>query len=93
MDVPFIHKTPYNKTKSEKLIVMFKYTKRLISDIRFWCQECKIQSKENAELERIEEEAFSGIGHPMAGLGYYQTIKRNRAERKRTHEEQRSSIK
>ena len=29
---------------------MFKYTKRLISDIQFWCQELKIRAKENAEL-------------------------------------------
>ena len=35
---------------------MFKYTKRLLFDIRFWCQECKIRNKENAEFERIEEE-------------------------------------
>ena len=41
-----------------------------MAEIRFGCQECKIRSKENAELERIEDEAFSGIGHPMAGLGY-----------------------
>ena len=28
---------------------MFKYTKRLLSDIRFWYQEVKLRSKENAE--------------------------------------------
>lgn len=73
---------------------MFKYTKRLISDIRFWCREYKLRSKENAELERIIEDVENYGGHgSMAGFGYYQTIKRNRAERKRTHEEQRSSIK
>ena len=69
---------------------MFKYTKRLISYIRFWCQECKIRNKENAEFERIEEEEYR---HPMAGFGYYTTIKRNRAERKRLHTEQRAAIK
>ncbi len=69
---------------------MFKYTKRLLSDIRFWCREVKLRRKENAEFERIEEEAYSGLGHPMAGFGYYQTIKRNRAERKRLHEEERA---
>ena len=37
---------------------MFKYTKRLLSDICFWCQECKIRRKENAEWERIEDEDF-----------------------------------
>lgn len=68
---------------------MFKHTKRLLSDICFWCQECKIRSKENAEWERIEDEEWR---HPMAGFGYYQTIKRNRAERKRPHEEERAKI-
>lgn len=71
---------------------MFKYTKRLMADIRFWCQECKIRYKENAEFERIEDEAFSGIGHPMAGLGIYMTNKHNRAERKRLHEEQSNPV-
>ena len=68
---------------------MFKYTKRLICDIRFWCQELKLRSKENAEWERIEDEEWR---HPMAGFGYYQTIKRDRAERKRLHQEQRAAI-
>ena len=68
---------------------MFKYTKRLLSDIRFWCQECKIRSKENAEWERIEDEEWR---LPMAGFGLYTTIKRNRAERKRIHAEQRELI-
>lgn len=31
--------------------------------------------------------------HPMAGFACYTTIKRNRVERKRLHEEQRSIIK
>lgn len=69
---------------------MFKYTKRLISDIRFWCQELNLRSKENAEWERIEDEEWR---HPMAGFGYYQTIKHNRAKRKRLHAEQRDAIK
>ena len=68
---------------------MFKHTKRLLSDIRFWCQECKLRRLENAEWERIEDEEWR---HPMAGFGYYQTIKRNRAERKRLHEEERAKI-
>ncbi len=68
---------------------MFKYTKRLIFDIRFWSQECKLRRKEYAELERIEDEDWR---HPMAGFGYYQTIQRNRAERKRLHEEERAKI-
>ena len=71
---------------------MFKYTKRLLSDIRFWCQELKLRSKENAEWERIEDEAEGKFRHPMAGFAYYATIKRNRAERKRLHEEERAKI-
>ena len=69
---------------------MFKHTKRLLSDIRFWHTEIKLCRKENNEFERIEDEEWR---HPMAGFGYYTTIKRNRAERKRLHEEQRSIIK
>ena len=71
---------------------MFKYTKRLLSDIRFWHQELKLRSKENAEWERIEDEAEGEWRHPMAGFAYYQTIKHNRAERKRLHAEQRELI-
>ena len=68
---------------------MFKYTKRLLSDIRFWCQELKLRHRENDEWERIEDVEWR---HPMAGFGYYQTIKRDRAERKRLHQEQRAAI-
>ena len=68
---------------------MFKYAKRLMSDIRFWCREMKLRSSENAEWERIEDEEWR---HPMAGFGYYQTMKHNRAERKRLHAEQRAAI-
>lgn len=70
---------------------MFKYTKRLLSDIKFWRQEIKLRWKEDAEWERIEEE--SEYRHPMAGFAYYATLKRNRAERKRLHQEQRINIK
>lgn len=68
---------------------MFKYTKRLLSDIRFWCQECKLRRKEYAELERIENEEWH---HPMAGFAFYKDMERNRAERKRIHQEQRAAI-
>lgn len=68
---------------------MFKYTKRLISDIRFWCRECKLRKAENDELERIEDEEWR---HPMAGFGFYQTMRRNRAERKRLHEQERQAL-
>ena len=72
---------------------MFKYTKRLISDIRFWCREIKIRAKENAEYERIEDEAFAELRHPMAGFGYYQTMNHNRKERLQQHKEQLAAIK
>ena len=68
---------------------MFKYTKRLLSDICFWCQELKLRSKENAEWERIEDEEWR---HPMAGFAYYKEMQRNRAERKRLHKEQLAAI-
>lgn len=71
---------------------MFKYTKRLISDIQFWSRELKIRAKENAEWERIEDEAEGGFGHPMNGFVYYRTMNHNRAERKRIHKEQRNAI-
>lgn len=69
---------------------MFKYTKRLISDIRFWSQECKLRRKENEEFERIEDEEWR---HPMAGFTYYQTMNHNRKERLRLHKEKRALIK
>jgi len=69
---------------------MFKYTKRLMSDIRFWCQEYKLRRQEYAEMERFEEDEWR---HPMASLGFYRTMQHNRAERKRLHAEQRAAIK
>ena len=68
---------------------MFRHTKRLVSDIRFWCHELKLRIRENAELNRMEDEEWH---HPMAGFGYYRTIKYNRAERKRLHQKERDSI-
>ncbi len=72
---------------------MFKYTKRLISDIQFWSRELKIRAKENGEFERIEDEAYIGIRHPMTGFAYYQTMNHNRKERLRQHKEKRALIK
>ena len=71
---------------------MFKYTKRLISDIRFWCREIKLRREEDAELEKIEDEAAAEWHHPMEGFAYYRTTKHNRAERKRIHEEEITKI-
>ncbi len=72
---------------------MFKYTKRLISDIQFWSRELKIRAKENAEFERIDDEAYAELCHPMAGFAYYQTMNHNRKERLRQHKEKRALIK
>ena len=68
---------------------MFKYTKRLISDIRFWCREMKIRRTENAEWEQTEEEDWYSY---RSGHGYYKTILHNRAERKRRHEQEKRAI-
>lgn len=71
---------------------MFKYTKRLISDIRFWHKELKLRRKEYSELERIEDEAMGEFRHPMAGFAFYKEMQHNRAERKRLHQEERAAI-
>ena len=74
---------------------MFKYTKRLFSNIRFWCQELKLRSKENDELDRISDITFQeGYGghNTMAGFAYYKEMQHNRAERKRLHKEQLAAI-
>ena len=74
---------------------MFKYTKRLISDIQFWCREIKLRREEEAELDRISDITFQeGFGghETMAGFVYYQQMKRKRTERKRLHEEERDTI-
>ena len=74
---------------------MFKYTKRLIAEIRFWCQELKLRNKEDAELDRISDitfqEGYSGQ-NTMEGFHYYKEMQRNRAARKRLHEEQLTAI-
>ncbi len=74
---------------------MFKYTKRLLSDIRFWCQELKLRNHEDSELDRISDitlqEGYGGH-NTMAGFVYYKEMQRNRAERKRLHNEQLAAI-
>lgn len=69
---------------------MFKYTKRIMADIRFWRQEIKLRSKEDAELDRIFDITFQeGYGghNTMAGIAYYKEIQRKRSERMRLHKE------
>ena len=74
---------------------MFKHTKRLLSDIRFWCQELKLRSKEDAEFDRISDitlqEGYSGH-NTMEGFLYYKEMQRNRAARKRLHKEHLAAI-
>lgn len=72
---------------------MYKYIKRFIFDIRYWCQELKLRWKEDAEWEKIESEAEGGLCHHMAGFAFYATLKCNRAERKRFYKAQRATIK
>ncbi len=74
---------------------MFKYTKRLLSNIRFWCQELKLRNHEDSELDRISDITFQeGYGghNTMAGFFYYKEMQRNRAERKRLHKEALAAI-
>ena len=74
---------------------MFKYTKRLFFFFFFWCQEFKLRSKENDELDRISDITFQeGYGghNTMAGFAYYKEMQHNRAERKRLHKEQLAAI-
>lgn len=68
---------------------MFIYTKRLLSNIRFWCQEIKLRRKENAEWELVEDDEWR---HPMVGFGIYMTNKRNHEERKLLHKEELKAI-
>lgn len=74
---------------------MFRCTKRLLSDIRFWCQELKLRSKEDAELDRISDitlqEGYGGH-NTMEGFLYYKEMQRNRAARKRLHKEHLAAI-
>lgn len=72
---------------------MFKYIKRLLSDIKFWSTELKLRRKEYAELEKIEDGAMGELRHPMAGFAFYKDMQHNQAERKRLHLEQRAAIK
>mgnify|MGYP006872990431 CR=1 FL=1 len=75
---------------------MFKYTKKLLSDIRFWWREIKLRREEDAELDRLSDVTFQeGYGghNSIAGFGYYMTMQHNRKERKRLHKEELAAIK
>ena len=71
---------------------MFKYTKRLLLDIQFWCREIKLRSKENEELDCIENDALAELRHPMAGFAYFTQKKHEREERIRLHKEEIAAI-
>ncbi len=68
---------------------MFKYTKRLIANIKFYRNEWKLQDMEDQELQHIE----GYTGHTMSGFAYYQKVEKARIERKRLHQEFLKSIK
>ncbi|MBR1787481.1 MAG: hypothetical protein IJ756_10040 [Paludibacteraceae bacterium] len=74
---------------------MFKYTKRFISDIRFWLKEYKLRQAEDAEFDKIEsidyQEGYGGH-NAMAGIILYKEIQHSRAKRKRLHKEEREAI-
>ena len=70
---------------------MFKYTKRLIADLRFRWNEFRLQLKEADELDRIEES--TEYCHPMAGFAYFTQKKHEREERIRLHKEDLAAIK
>ena len=65
---------------------MFKYTKRLMANIRFWWNEMKLRSEENSKLLELQDNEETEWRHPMASYGYYMTMNHNRKERKKQHE-------
>ena len=69
---------------------MFKYTKRLIAEIRFQLDELKWDTKEEEEIAKVE--GFSGHGS-MDGFRIHKQFDAMRAERKRQHKEALASIK
>lgn len=72
---------------------MFKYTKRLIAEIHFGCQEIKIHSRGNVEFERVIEDAEGFGGHgSMDGFRIHKIFETQRTERKRLHKEQLAAI-
>lgn len=68
---------------------MFKYTKRMIAEIRFRWNEFKIQWQED---DKIDEVSFNSKYGGMHGFFLYKQFEKERAERKRLHEEQLAAI-
>ena len=69
---------------------MFKYTKRLITEIRFRLDELKWDAKEEEAISHVE--SFSGHGS-MDGFRIHKEFEAQRAERKRLHKEELAAIK
>ena len=69
---------------------MFKYTKRLIAEIRFRLDEQKWDAKEEEEIAKVE--GFSGHGS-MDEFRIHKIFESQRAERKRLHKEALAAIK
>ncbi|MBR1808760.1 MAG: hypothetical protein IJ776_05190 [Paludibacteraceae bacterium] len=68
---------------------MFKYTKRLISNIRFYWNEFKLELHEDDELDAIEMRHKA----PMAGFEHSQQKKKERELRIQEHEKELAEIK
>ena len=68
---------------------MFKYTKRLIAEIRFQLDELKWDKKEEIEISHIE--GFSGHGS-MDGFRIHKQFDAQRADRIRLHKERLAAI-
>lgn len=68
---------------------MFKYTKRLIAEIRFLLDELKWDKKEEEEISHVE--GFSGHGS-MDGFRIHKQFEAQRANRKRLHQERLAAI-
>lgn len=68
---------------------MFRYTKRMIAEIRFRWNEFKIQWQED---DKIDEVSFNSKHGGIQGFFLYKQFEKERAERKRLHEEQLAAI-
>ncbi|MBR1564095.1 MAG: hypothetical protein IJ650_01980 [Paludibacteraceae bacterium] len=70
---------------------MFKYTKRLICNIRYYWREIQLRAKEERKLAEAEDKW--GEEHPLAGFGCYQNIQYARNMRRKQHEQEIAQIK
>lgn len=68
---------------------MFKYTKRLIAELRFQLNEVQLQWLED---EKIDEVSFNSKHGGIQGFVLYKQYEKERAERKRLHKEALAAI-